>query len=396
VRWRIAVFLAIFGAVLPCDAATVLVLQFRNHSPYRDLNWVGEGVADILINELGAANEIVLNRSARAEAIRSLGLRQDADFTKASLLRLGQTVGADYLCFGEFEVTMPQGETQLKNGMIRVAAQFIDMRKMHDGPELSEAGKLSELSRLEEHLAYQSLKYLQPQSDLQFERFATPQKLVRLDAQESYVRGLLSTNREQKQKWFLQAAGLDSKFVGPAFELGKLQLEQKQYVTAMDWFRRVPSSDPNYAEARFKMGVAAYNAGQAATAADCFRDVLRSYPVSELYNNLGASELAAGHSNSADEFRRALESDPENPVYLFNLSLALYRTAAYDEAVKQLQKVLDKDSADSEAQVLLNHARRRETWPAGDQKIPAARLRSSFNETAFRQLKAMLTSKSGG
>jgi tetratricopeptide (TPR) repeat protein len=152
----------------------------------------------------------------------------------------------------------------------------------------------------------------------------------------------------------------DSRFVGPAFELGKLQLEQKQYAGAMDWFRRVPASDPNYAEARFKIGVAAHSAGQATTAADCFRDVLRSYPVSELYNNLGAAELAGGQSNAADEFRRALDSDPENSTYLFNLGLALYKKPSYEEAAKQLKRLLDKDAADNDAQILLTHAHRHE------------------------------------
>jgi tetratricopeptide (TPR) repeat protein len=363
-------------------------MQFHNHSPYRDLNWVGEGVADTLINELAAAHHIVLDRGERGEAMRRLSLKPDADFTRATLIRLGQAVGADYLCFGEFEVTLPPGDTQLKNSSIRVAAQFVDMRKLRDGPELSEAGKLSELSRLEEHLAYQSLKYLQPTADLQFDRFLAPGKVIRLDAQESYVRGLLSSNREQRQKWFLQAAAIDSKYVGPAFELGKLQLEQKQYGGAMDWFRRVPPKDPNYPEARFKLGLAAYGAGQPAVAAECFREVAKTFPLSELYNNLGVAEMSINQA-AADDFRRALESDANNRTYLFNLGAALYKAGKYDEAVGALQKVADGGKDDADASALLAHARRHEAWPTGE-KFPAGRMRTSFNQMAFRQLKAML------
>ena len=33
-----------------------------------------------------------------------------------------------------------------------IAAHFIDLRKLHNGPDISEAGKLADLSRFKEHL----------------------------------------------------------------------------------------------------------------------------------------------------------------------------------------------------------------------------------------------------
>ena len=220
--------------------------------------------------EFGGANEIVLNRAVRREAMQRLSLRPGADYTKATLIRLGETLNADYVCFGNFEIEMAEGGSDLKNGSIRISARFIDLRKMHDGPEFSETGKLTELSRLEEHLAYESLLYLAPNTALKLDYFLSPQKTVRLEAEESYVRGLLSSSKEQKQKWFQQAVALDSRFPGPVFELGKLALEQNQYVRALDWLGRVPPSDGNYTVARFKMGLAAYGGGEFAKAADLF------------------------------------------------------------------------------------------------------------------------------
>jgi tetratricopeptide (TPR) repeat protein len=376
------------------QSATVLVLHFHNNSQFSDLNWVGESIADTLITEFAGANELVLNRAARAEAIHRLSLRPDADYTKATKIRLGQIVDADYLCAGSFDVALADGDSQLKNSSIRISAQFIDLRKMHDGPELSEAGKLSELWRLEEHLAYQSLKYLQPQTNFNVDQFISPRRAVRLDAEESYVRGLLSTSKDQKQKWFLQAAALDSKFSGPAFELGRLFLDQKQYAQASDWFRRIPAGDANYLEARFKMGLAAYGAGDFRSAADCFREVARTYPLSEVFNNLAAAESELNQPAALEDFRRALEPDPNNSVYLFNLGVALSKTNAYDDAARRLQQVVDREPNDNEARSLLERARRREPWQPGT-KPPAQRLKTSFNDIAFRQLKAVLQPKSG-
>ena len=367
-------------------------MPFHNNSQFADLNWVGESIAETLLTEFGAANQIVLSRAVRAEAMHRLSLRPDGDYTKATLIRIGQTVDADYICFGSFDITLPPESTQPKDSSIRITAQSIDLRKMHDGTELSETGKLTELARLEEHLAFESLKYLAPHAELRLDDFLSPQKLFRLDAEESYIRGLMSSNKEQKQKWFLQAAALDSKFPGPAYELGRSALEQKQYAQAIDWLRRIQPANPNYIEARFRMGLAAYGAGDYASAVLYFREVAKTYPLSEVYNNLGAAESQLNQPAAIDDFRRALESDSANAGYLFNLGLALLKANSYEEAAKRFQQVAAHDPNDGEARALLERARRREAFAAGTAP-PAQRLKTSFNETAFRQLKAMLQTK---
>lgn len=383
------------GCGLPCRSATVLVLHFHNNSQYSDLDWVGESIAETLMTEFAAANQIVVDRSARAEAMRRLSLRPDANYTKATLLRIGQTVGADYLCVGGFDITLPQAQAPLKTSSIRIAAQFVDLRKMHEGPEFSEAGRLTELSRLQEHLAYESLKYLDPSVDRKAEDFLAPEKAVRLEAEESYVRGLLSTNREQKQQWFLQAQVLDSKFPGPTYELGKLALEQKQYSRALDWLRRIKPEDPNYPRARFRMGLASYAVGDYSNAATYFREVSKLYPLGEVYNDLGAAENQLNQTAAAiEDFRHALDGDPDNSVYSFNLGTALLRSGSYDEAVKRFGQVADRDPNDTEARNLLDLAKKRDGGFV-TAKLPAQRLKTSYDETAFRQLKAMLQPKAG-
>lgn len=383
------------GFLFPAIArpATVLVLQFHNDSEYSDLNWVGESIAETLRNEFGAANQIVLGRDARAEGMRRLSLRPDANFTKATLIRLGQTLDADYIGYGSYEITLPAGDTQLKDSSVQVSAHYIDLRKMHDGPELSEAGKLSELSRFEEHLAWESLKYLAPAGNLPLDRFMAPEKLIRLDAEESYIRGLMSSNPEQQQKWFAQAAALQPQFSSPAYELGKLALERKEYRQAISWFQRIQPDNPRYPEARFKMGLGAFGTADYSAAAAYFRELVKSFPLSEVYNNLGAAESELGLAVAIDDFRHALDADQNDPVYLFNLGAALLQNNFYDESAKRLQAVLDRDPDDAGARSLLDRAQRRETNPAGTKSLAPQRLKQNFDETAFRQLKAMLQPK---
>ena len=389
------VFILSLGRPSLGSGTTVLVLQFHNSSQYSDLNWVGESVSETLGEELSAQNYIVFGRDSRAEALRRLSLRPGADFTKASLIRLGQSLDADYVCYGTFNATLPAGTSELKNSSIQLSAHIIDLRKLHDGPDLAEAGKLADLSRIEEHLVWQSLKYLEPGSNLPLERFLVPAKLTRVDAEESYIRGLLSPNKEQQQKWFMQALALDPQFTNPAYELGKLALARSEYRQAISWLQRLPTSDPRYPEARFKMGLAAYDDADYGSSANYFREIAKSFPLNEVYNNLGAAENRLNQPNAVDDFRRALDGDPNDTVYLFNLANALLKGNKFDGASQRFQTLLSREPDDTEARELLGRAQRHEFSSLTGKPVGPDRLKEDFDLTAFRQLKAMMQPKPG-
>ena len=401
-RWR-SLLLALLTITASARSATVMVLQFHNNSQYPDLNWVGESIAQKLQLEFSAADQIVLHSEARAEGLRRLGLRSDADFTKATIIKLGRSLDVDYVCYGSFDVNwatpvdsnVEAKDLPLKDSSVQIAAHFLDLRKMRDGRDLSEAGKLTDLSRLEEHLAWQSLAYLDPAVSRPMDQFLNPQKFIRLEAEESYARGLLSSTSDGQRQWFRQATILDSRFVSPAYELGKLAASRKDYRQAVNWFSRVPASDPRFADARFRMGYAAYRAGDYNAAADNFRTVAKALPLNEVYNNLGAAENQLNMPAAVEDFRRAAEGDRNDPVYVFNLGAALLKLNRFDEAKRWLTAALDLNPEDSQAKTLLERANRRETTELGARPLAPDRLKQKVNETAFRQLKAMLQPKAG-
>ncbi|MGH9582637.1 MAG: tetratricopeptide repeat protein [Bryobacteraceae bacterium] len=382
-----------FTAAAAARPSTVLVLQFHNRSQYTELNWVGESIADTLRNEFREAREIVPDRDIRDEGLRRLSLRADADFTIATLIRLGQTVSADYVCYGNYAIDLPPGESKLRNSSVRVTAMFLDLGKMHEGPEISEAGQLAELSKLEEHMAWQSLKYLMPGANFPLNRFMSPDKFIRMDAEESYTRGLLSQNLDQRRKWLAQALVLDPKFISPAFDLGKLDLSRNDYRQAIVWFEKIPPADPRYLEARFQMGLCAFGSGDYTSAANYFREVAKTYPLNAVYNDLGAAENELRLPAAIADLQRAAAGGHNDTAYMFNLGLALLQNNRFDAAAKQFQQVLDIDPTDSEAQKLLDRTQRRDsTVPTGKPAI-RERLKKNFHDTAFRQLKAVLQSK---
>lgn len=388
-----ALFLLLYTTfAAAANAATVLVLQFHNGSQYSDLDWVGESISETLKDEFSAHHQIVFSRDLRAEAQKRLSLRPGADFTKATLIRLGQTLDADYVYYGTFDAALTPGSTALKDSSIQISAHVIDLRKLREGPDLAEAGKLSDVTRLQEHLAWEYLRFMDPSADLPLETFLAPAKLRRADAEESYIRGLLSTSKEQQQKWFMQALALDSHFANPAYELGKLALVRKDYRQAVTWLRRIPEADSRYPEARFRLGLAAYHVADYSSAANYFREILKNYPLNEVYNDLGAAEEQLNQPAAAEDFGHALEGDPNDTAYLFNLGASLFRHGNFDEAEKRLQAVLSRDPDDQEALALLGRVQRHEFTPPNKLAAPL-RLKSNFDLTAFRQLKAVVQPK---
>lgn len=389
-------FRRLFGlfllAALPAPSATVLILRFHNASSFPDLSWVGESVSEVLSSELAATSLIVINRDTRSEAMKRLSLRADADYTKATVIRLGQTVGADYVIYGAYTASpAPDGTKELRDSQLGITARLMDLRHFHDGPEVSEAGKLADLARMEEHLSWQDIKFLDPASNPKIEDFLTPQKIIPVDAQESYVRGLLSSNRDQRQKWFMQAVNVDAHFISPSMELGKLLWEKKDYRAALLAFQRVPAADARYPEARFRMGLCAYSAGDFSAAAGYFREVAKTVPLNEVYNNLAAAEAALNQPAALDDFRKAFDGDPNDSIYAFNLGLALLRQNQYDEAIKHLTAAAQNDTADDDAETLLTLAEDKTPFPPGTKAPVPVRLKMNFDATAFRELKAMLT-----
>ena len=389
---RLLFFLAVLTPLLHSCPVSILVIPFKNESQTANLNWIGESASETIMTELGAAGQIVLDRDVRSEGYRQLGIKPEAPITKATLFKLGQTIDANLVCYGAYEILLPSTGAQPRDGSIRISARFLDLRKLKDASEFSETGKLADLSRLEEHLAWQTIRFIDPGTKLTADQLLVPAKLIRLDAKESYIRGLLATSRDQKQKWFEQAAKLDPKYTQPEFELGKLAMNGSDYRQAVHWFGKVPQSDPLYLEAKFKMGLSSYLAADYLMAKSCFRELSQTTPLNEVFNDLGAAESRLHESTASDDFRRALDGDSSDAIYGFNYAVALYRQGNYEEAALHLRSVIDRSGPDPDASLVLARCEQRVPLSSADvaRSWPPERIKNNFDLAAFRQLKAMV------
>ena len=119
------------------------------------------------------------------------------------------------------------------------------MKHTRQGAVYSEVGALEDLGSLSTHLGWQTLQLLRSKDAPDESQFMAARPAVRLDAVESYVRGLLATVPEQRHRYFTQAARLDAKYSQPCFELGKTYWEKKDFKVAAGWLERVTPTDPH-------------------------------------------------------------------------------------------------------------------------------------------------------
>ena len=392
---RILLALLLLAPSLCRAADTIAVLPLFNldESKSSNLDWIGESVAETIREALSSGGLLVLPREDREEAYRRLSLRTAVVLTKASVIKIGEELDAGQIIFGELHVDgadLPA--TNLKSNL-HIAVHVIDLKKLREGPGFTEDGPLENLSQMETHVSWLILRRLAPESAPSEDAFLHDRAPVRVDAMENYVRGLMASNTEQKTRFFTQAAKLDEHFSQPNFQLGRLAFARKDYKTAGQWLAKVTKGDSHFLEAAFLRGICKYHENDFDAAADQFRMVANEIPLNEVFNNLGAALSRKNDETATEHFNKALEGDQADPDYWFNVGYSLWKQGKFELAAANFRAVLDRSPSDQDATTMLGYCLKMEGPRAGDQRSEGReRLKTTFEDSAFRQLQAELKS----
>ncbi len=403
------------SAVLACvamqtaAAETAVVIPFFNPSPARNLDWIGESIAEVIREAIGSRGVLTIDRSDLREAADRLGLRPQAALSDATVIKIGEALDAERVIFGTYRFTpAPAGSASpaasspgatsraVSRGSLRVAARVLDLRHMRETPEFVETGALEDLAVLEAHLAWRALAAIAPNLAPPESEFRAMRAPIRLDAQENYVRGLLAPP-DQQEKFFLQAARLDARFAHPAFQLGRIYSQRKEYRRAIGWLEKVPADDTHFREASFLLGLARFESNDFIGAQKAFQTIAATIPLGEVFNNQGAAENRRNLPQAVESFRKAVEADPNDPAYHFNAGYALWKRGEFNSAAVEFREVLERTPDDQTAALLLNRCVKRQglagirTEDARLQNLE--RLKTNYEERAYWQLKAVLEPK---
>lgn len=390
---RLIPFFCLLVLALPIPAQTVLILPFFNVSKARNLDWIGDSLSETVLEAFVAAGVGVVPPESREEILRQMSVRRYALLTRASVMEIAVNCDAGVVLYGEFDfAAAPPGSPS--KGVLRVALRVLDVKRMKRGAEFNVTGPLEELSTIQSRLAWQSLHSLSSKFTQTEEEFRRSRPPVRIDALESYVRGLLAPGTDVKYKLFTNAVRLEPTYSQPCFHLGKLNFAARVYRGAVDWLQKVNPADIHYREALFLQGLSRYHTGDFKGAVEVLRSLAGMVPLAEVLNNLGAAQLRAADPGAAESFLKAIELDPADPVYHFNAGYALWRKGDYEPAAASFRSALQRKPDDDTATLLLGRCLKQQAPRPGDLKTEAQeRLKTEYNESAWLALKSMLTPK---
>ena len=372
---------------------TLMVMPFENQSSSPGLEWIGEAFPEVLTQHLASSRLYVVSRDDRGHAFDHSGIPQNLLPSRATIYRIAEEMDADYVVMGSYTY----------DGTVFTAhAQLLDMKKLHLYPAVASSGPLTNLIDLETMLAWEVLQQIPGHSAItrdQFLKAATP---VRLDAFENYIRGTMATSYQQRVHYFHEALKLNPNYTMAMLQLGKTYFNNHEYESASVWFARVPKTDPAVGEASFLLGMSEFYRGNFDKAFAAFNYLSTRVPLTELYNNMGVVDARRGRRASAvGYFSKAVNADPNDADYRFNLAVALFKNGDSAAAGRQLKDELQQRPTDGEAKTLLdmvNHgvppppasapvvAGNALLPPSNQLHLPMERIKRNYDEASYRQI----------
>jgi tetratricopeptide (TPR) repeat protein len=393
---RAAVFVSVFSLLfcpllLAQDAPasgqivigkTMVVIPFENASPTPGLEWLGESFSETFHQQLNSPVLYVASREERLRAYDRQGIPSGVHAARATLYRLAEQMDVDYAVLGSY---------RYDGARLTAEAQLLDMRSQKLLPAATESAPLADLGVLQSALAWDLLRMIRADFAVPKDKYIASVAPIRLDALENYVHGMLATTAEAKVQHYREAVRLDPDYAQAWLELGKSYYVEHAYEAAIAALGQVPHSSAVAREANFYLGLAAYSHGDYAKSESAFEFVAARLPLAEVYNNLGVVAARRGHSpkTTADYFERAIQNDPSDADYRFNLGVTLAQSGDRAAAARELHTALDHRPSDAEAKMLLDSL----TSSAGNivqsgatSNIPLERIKRNYEEDSLRQM----------
>ena len=386
----------------------LLVLPFDNRTGQPSLEWIREASAEILSIRLASAGFAPTSRTDRMYALDHLGLPQGFHPSRASSVKLAETLDADSIIVGSY----------LTDGASIVAeARLVDVPHLRMSQPVTARGEMREMISVLDTLAWKLARQIDPGFKVTQDTFVAAGSDLRLDAFEQYIRGITEPDQQERLRHLNQSVLLSSKFSPAWMALGREEYAGQRYEQAAEAFAKVGGNGANADDALkagFYRGLSLLFSGDYVRAEEAFSGVARVLPLAEVLNNQGVA-LARGGKDGIALFRQAVAADPSTADYHFNLAVSLKRHGGYDdEALTELAQCLRLHPNDTEAQAV------EKAWTKLDQPGPAVtrstntpaaqpasrsneaeeeaefkadpleRIQRSFDEVAFRQAALMV------
>ena len=322
-----------------------LVMPFENTTREARGYWLSEGSAVVLTDDLIALGIPAITRDDRLRAFDRLRVPSVSGLSHATVIRVGQVVGAGHVTIGSFE---------LHGDDLTVRARTIRLDTGRVTPEIVERGAVEDFFAVYGRIARQ----IAPSSGVstsEMEQAHPP-----LPAFEQYIKGLVAAAPETKIGFLAQALRVYPAFQRARVAMWEVHTEQGQHKAALAIVRQVPADHRLGRQARFMAGVSLVHLGQMQEAFTVFNDLHREKPDAALANNLGVVQLRRPAGTPGGRaiayLGEAAKLDDSDADLFFNLGYAYWLDRDMQGAIYWLREAVRRNPADDAAHYVLGVA----------------------------------------
>jgi tetratricopeptide (TPR) repeat protein len=363
------VLLALAAALSPStlygQQRTVLINAFDNATGDRNLDWLREAVVATISDRLLVEPALyVYGFDERVAAYERLDIPETVSLSRATAMRIGWDVGADFLVSGRVSGT-PDA--------LRIEARIVDLAENSAGSEVVVDGKQADLTLLASTLASRLALLLVPGSRVAAGS-AAPSSIPP-EAFEAYVRGILTADPQRRTELLQEAIRLHPNYWAATYQLGQMYYLDSNYTDSTELLQKIPAGSPEYAPAQFLLGMNAYHQEDYPRAAQVYSALAPGYDV---LVNLGAALVKTGDNRGAGAaWERALERNPTGLEAAFNLALLSFSSSDWQGAAGRLAELLKTYPRDAEVMFVLGQTYDRLGRTSEAQQFTAQALRLS-------------------
>jgi len=302
--------------------------------------WLGEAAAVLIAEELEARGIAVLSRAERIAAFTSLQLPPTTRLTRATMIRIGELVGARELVVGEVRLGV----------RLTVTARIITLDTARERARATGEGLGTGIYDVMEQVTSQLLTS-QPGT-------AHADARMPLGAFESYVKGLVATTPAVQERFLegaRQQAPDDERVL---LALSEFHAGHGAHDKALVAARAVGADARLYRQAQYAAARALIELHRYAESYALLHTLHEDEPSPVLLNAIGVIQMRRGSTPQTGLpthfFAQAVEDAPEETDFLFNLGYGFARSRNPQEALPWLREVVRFNPADADAHLLMS------------------------------------------
>lgn len=306
--------------------------------------WLGEAAATLMTEGLTTVGVGALSRDERLSAFDELNLPMTPALTHATMFRVGELVGASEIVFGDVHL----GTT------LQVHAHLVRLGAAREMPAIVDDAPLTEIfalfGRVAGRVAAETGR-LRPTASAET-------KPLPLDAFESYMKGLVAATPAAQQRFLESAAHQAPNDARVLMALWSVYSAEDLHDKALAVANAVTGDAALVRRAHFAMALSLIALKRFDGAFEALSALDTGEHDAPISNALGVVQLRRGTPPGGNApaffFKRAVDEDPENTDYLFNLGYAYALAQDSTNALAWLREVVRFDAADADAHVVMS------------------------------------------